>query len=202
MEDSEAKRRKLGRVQWSERKLQKAETLATGPESCEDLGNWPATVVSALTSSEEDAEIVLRLRSHVLRGMTVYTDYSGIDCPREALSLCLEALQAAQGWSVEAPAKFVRSCDISSLAREVLLKHAQVDGGCVFGDILGRLPPIAQAWIQSARPDPDATLEVARAAYATIRQWVWDNREWLFPDDARCWCEKHAAACAAHPLLS
>ena len=97
MEDSEAKRRKLGRVQWSERKLQKAETLATGPESCEDLGNWPATVVSALTSSEEDAEIVLRLRSHVLRTMTVYTDYSGVDCPKGSFEPLLGSSASSSG---------------------------------------------------------------------------------------------------------
>ena len=193
-----------GRSKWAQRKVDDAATLPAGPETAEDLGNWPAAVVAGLISCRaEDEEVALRLQSHLLAEIVVYTDYSGMDCPREALQLGFAALQKACGWQhpILAQLKFVRSCDISALAQKVLLELAEQQDGCVFQDMLARLPQTAQLWIESAKPDPDASMESAREAYSVVRQWVFENRDWIFPDDAESWCCRHMKQCPAHPLL-
>ena len=64
-----------------------------GLRSSNDLLEWPLDVMQSLCR-EEDEEIALRLRSHLLRGLFLDTDYSGIDCPREVLELGVAALQS------------------------------------------------------------------------------------------------------------
>ena len=195
--------RKRTRQQWSERKLEAAQHLLPGPRSTDDLARWPSEVMQSLTSScENDAEVLLRLRTHFTRGVSLYTDYSGIDCPREALRLGLQAVSQQHGWELPpSPVLFARSCDKDSLAQQVLCNLAEGSGGCVFADLKDRLPRVAQDWIAEALPSSQAGIEDQRAAYACIRNWIAENREWLFPDDATSWCLTHKRMCPAHPLL-
>ncbi|CAK9029031.1 Uncharacterized protein (Fragment) [Durusdinium trenchii] len=49
-------------------------------------------------------------------------------------------------------------------------------------------------------PPPNATLEQRRDAFGSIVQWVQQNAEMLFPDNATSWCYAHGQECPAHPL--
>ena len=71
-----------------------------GPKSVEDLAAWPLSIAESLTKfCPNDKEVELRLKSHALNGLNVYTDYSGIDCPRECFRLGFAALGKLHGWT-------------------------------------------------------------------------------------------------------
>lgn len=80
--------------------------------------DWPMDVVRAICCSGlcEDEEMALRLHTNLTGGITLYTDYSGIDCPREAMELGIAAAEKVMGWNFPVhPLRVVRTCDNGSL---------------------------------------------------------------------------------------
>ena len=67
--------------------------------STSELREWPLKVVQSLCGQDTpgDQELSLRLKQHFLRGIVLNTDYSGIDCPREALELAERSLYTLHG---------------------------------------------------------------------------------------------------------
>lgn len=191
---------KRQRRSWHDERNHRAERLPPGPANPKQLGEWSSWLVESLTNCfEGDEEIKLRLHSHFLTGFTLYTDYSGIDCPRESLRLGLAGLCKHFGWDCADSIHHARASDKDPACRQVLM-HLAAGRGCVFGDILDRLPKLGQEWIESAMPPPNATLEQRRDAFGSIVQWVQQNAEMLFPDNATSWCYAHGQECPAHPL--
>lgn len=115
------KRRRAGRPSWTDVKHGLAEELRPGPGSAEDLGQWPMTVAESLTSAglPNDNESKVRIESWLRRVIVVYADYSGIDCPKEAMDLGLVGLQRLHGWDFgegsHPPLRLAHSCDCDPL---------------------------------------------------------------------------------------
>ena len=95
---SSAKRRR-GRPSWAGTKNALAAELPPGPCSAEELGRWPEHMLMALRRSgrTEDTEMALRLKTIYNTGIDIYTEYSGVDCPREAMFLALEGAVGCLG---------------------------------------------------------------------------------------------------------
>ena len=194
---------KRQRRAWCDEKHVRAENLPAGPQNVGDLANWPLDVAKGLTQfSPQDKEIEMRLKAHALNGLNVYTDYSGIDCPRECLRLGFAGLSKLHGWKTSNPVTHSRSSDMDSACRDVLLEYAKHDSGCVFGNLLERLPAWAQDWIQSATPPSKLDIEQKRNMNKSIADWVSKNAFELFSDSATSWCFAHGCNCPAHPMLS
>lgn len=174
-----------------------------GPKSVEDLAAWPLSIAESLTKfCPNDKEVELRLKSHACNGLNVYTDYSGIDCPRECFRLGFAALGKLHGWTFRNPVSHSRSSDSDAFCRQVLLYMAADDSGCVFGNILDRLPIWASEWISAAMPPPDASLDDKRYAHGCISEWITQHADKLFADDAKSWCYAHERMCPSHPVLA
>ena len=195
-----------------------------GIHSLEDMAEWPLDVASSLCAGHDskNEELRLRLRNHMLAGLVLNTDYSGLDCPREALEMGVCALKHELG--LELPDQVLRvgrTCDKGQLQKRVQVEMARViaeaNGSsresqagqqhCHFEDILHRLPENAQRYIAAATPPKTASKADRMAAFASISDWVMQNRSWLFSKDAESHCCVHnrpvpfgSSAVLAHSL--
>jgi len=100
-----------GRKSWALMREVLAQQLPPGPETLKDVVGWPLRIVTNLMQSDRDigAEIQIRIHTLLLAGLIFYTDYSGMDYPREALLLLVQAMCMMFGWSFpEPPVSFVR----------------------------------------------------------------------------------------------
>lgn len=198
---SQPKRRKQGRLPWSEEKARRALALPPGPQSSDELADWPLQICESLCGhNREDEGVSLRLKTHLTSGIVMYTDYSGMECPREALCLGILGLIQHHAWSFDSfPVQHSRMCGKDPLCLAVLDAIGQKDDSCVFENILDRLPTEAQEWICAATPAKTASSDIRRAAFANIRAWIWNHLDWLFPPDASCWCRTHSQHCKVFP---
>ena len=125
------------------------------------------------------------------------SDYSGMDCPREALEQCSEAV--ARYFSIEADEfhlNFCRASDKGRLQKKVLTHISKTnDGSCVMGDILERLPKRAQQYIAAATPAKNEPREKRERANWHIVEWLQQNRNVCFPRKARSPCSIHGGRC-------
>ena len=93
------------------------------------------------------------------------------------------------------------SCDIGQHQKQFLLLQSQVldsSAGCVFSDLLDRLPATTRDWIQSASPTKDMPVEEAQAANALVREFV-SSQEPLFTSMADAYCHMHRQRCPVFP---
>eukprot|EP00439_Symbiodinium_sp_Y106_P049334 s354_g6.t1 len=189
-----------------------AEHAPAGIRTVHDLQQWPLDVLQSLTKPDRDEEIELRLCSHLLQGVSLYTDYSGLDCPREALEMGFRALQTLKGYDPDvagSPVWVGRTCDKGSLQKrlQVALSCTFEKGlRCHFDDILHRLPVEGRQWIAAASPGKQASKAERFEAYKCIADWVMTNRNMLFSVDAQSPCMVHhrhtkgrVEQCPVHP---
>ena len=168
-----------------------------------DFQEWPLHVVNSLckfgNQSDSDQELSLRLQQHFLRGIVLSTDYSGIDCPREALELSAKSFNILHGVECvdDAGASAVtvgRTCDKGATQKRIQVAMSETfESGqrCHFEDLLDRLPPEGQAWVRAALPEKSDSKDVRARAFNSISAWLMDNRAWLFSLDATSWCSVH-----------
>ena len=112
--DASQRPRKVARKTWEVIREERAEVLPPGLLTMEELMDWPLAVVKSICCSglPQDEENALRLHTNLMQGITLYTDYSGMDCPREALELGIAACEKVMGWSFPRPPLRVgRTCD-------------------------------------------------------------------------------------------
>ena len=112
---------KKARRSWQTHREARVAEMQAGPSSTDDLFNWPAQVIRGIckSGSAEDEEMQLRLTCNLRRSIAVYSDYSGIDCPRVALELAVQAFQAETGVTFESPPiHFCRTCDSGTVQGE------------------------------------------------------------------------------------
>ena len=113
-----------------------------GPQSVQELYDWPTFVIHELCDSRVGADSRLRrLRAISDGGILGSSEFSGWDSQAEATRCCSQALGAFCG----EPSRgflWVRSCDYDELPRKVLCQMSELDHGfaCVHGDINDRLP--------------------------------------------------------------
>ena len=165
---------------------------------------WPSLsgtgiLALALSSCEES---LLRLKTNLGRQVILSTDYSGYDCPREAMRCALQGIHAVHGWTFgEPPCKWARCCDSNELSQLILSRislQESAGGTCLFDDILHRLPIWAREWIASAAAPKDADKESKKQANDTIREWLMKGKSSLFPADATSYCLIHEKMCPVH----
>ena len=140
--------------------------------------------MATLCEPNRDEEIELRLRNHYLSGVALYSEYAGLDCPREALSLGMEALKQIcnlggtdGAWN---PVWVGHTCDKGTIQKRLQVEtSAMLDNSdrCHFEDILHRLPDVAQQRISAAGE-----------AYDAIAKWLINQRKWLFTNEATSYC--------------
>ena len=197
--------KRRGRRSWAEIRDAISKSMPPGPTTRLALSEWPLTLAKCLLDSgnELDEEICLRLLTLLQSKLVFYTDYSGLDCPRECMEYALSGLVKQLGWHLPHDcAKFTRTCDIGSLQTKVLTEISKkVLGGssCHFDDILGRLPQVARDWIEAALPTPGMSKEVREQANSDIKAWLQLNKSWLFPPGATSYCHVCDKMCPVHP---
>ena len=165
-----------------------------GLRNLDDLISWPMDVAQSLCPDTGD-EISMRLKHRLLCGIALNTDYSGLDCPREALEMGTQALlRHFQLETQRAPIWVGRTCDKGSLQKRIQVQYSltfEQGGRCHFEDILHRLPSEAQEWIAAATPDKSLSKEERRDAFTAISEWCLKNRGWLFDHNATSHCCVH-----------
>ncbi|CAK8993450.1 Uncharacterized protein SCF082_LOCUS3512 [Durusdinium trenchii] len=147
--------------------------------STSELREWPLKVVQSLCGQDTpgDQELSLRLKQHFLRGIVLNTDYSGIDCPREALELAersLYTLHGVQCVDAKSAVSVGRTCDKGTLQKkvQVALSHTfEESRRCHFEDLLDRLPETGREWIRAATPEKTASKAVRATAFSNISKW-------------------------------
>lgn len=137
-----------------------------------------------------------RLVSLLDHGLRLTTEYSGMDCPVEALVQLEKAMHKILGRPMDDPRSrftFQSACDNDELAQSVFLDLIQRRGGqsCLFGDISDRLPWQFRKGLLAKEQKEDASMNEAKAAYANIAETLMDNRKWLFGPQAESGCLVH-----------
>ena len=164
----------------------------SGAETAEVLGLWDIEFTKR-TKGRLMCDQLLRNLGHK---WVISSDFSGIDAPRECCRIIANHVVKQLGQS-QAHMSFVRSCDIGQHQKQFLVLQSQVldsGAGCVFSDLLDRLPATTRDWIRSASPTKDMPLEEAQAANALVREFV-SSQDPLFTSMADAYCHMHRQRC-------
>jgi hypothetical protein len=209
----ESKQRR--RLTWLAERDQLRCELPGGPCSQADWANWPLDLMRNLTCRGVgfDEERILRVSTLLSGpGMCVYTDYSGFECPREALRLGLAGLEKLHNFSFgDRPIRFARSCDNAVLPSGVLqhlLQHVATtqDRGesCVFFDILDRLPEPARQRIEASLPEVSASATDKKEAPMEVKAYLAEAEHsvWCFHPLATSRCVAHQRQCPTRPVAT
>ena len=166
-----------------------------GPESAAEMASWDKDLLNKFSRIEK--ERVYGLLSH---GVVYSSDFSGMDCPKESLSLLLDALAK----DMDVPAvEFIkaRSCDWDALPLKVLREQSlKTDGkACVFGDVSDRLAAEGQEHIIDLAPTKTSSPESAASQNVEINDYLHDNKAWLFEPNRMAFCFMHQRQCVCYP---
>lgn len=180
--------------------------LPGGPSTTAEVFTWPSDMVSRLFSGDGSAERKCRLLGNSAATQWLITsDYSGFDCPREALRVGHIALrQHLQLDAMPAP-RFLRSCDIDKLPQAALLHYAHVcDAGmsCLFADINDRLSDSARAALDMMEPARMADKSQSLQARQDQLNWLQAHLEEEFGPRATSYCLVHEQQCEALPNVA
>ena len=142
--------------------------------------DWPSSILSGIA---EPAEQMCRLKRIMSCGLHVVSDYA----PRECMTQLRRAFKQDHGLDVHL--QFLRACDKAAIPQHVLLRLAtEEDKGssCVFADLEDRLPPDARE---------SSSKEEKEHAYASMLQFLMENRSTLFHQHATSYCLVHEREC-------
>ena len=172
----------------------------------DELFDWPTSIAQSISMcklgrkdvSDESAAMVQNVKRHMIDGVDVVTDDSGVECPRWAMqptelalnSYCCLGLPESSFPRV----RFHRSCDVGKTQQEVFVGIAiQVDNSetCVLGDTLERLPSTAQSTIAKMKPKEHWRREEKHEGYQDSRSYLMENRQWCYPPKAKSICLVH-----------
>eukprot|EP00971_Amphidinium_carterae_P348512 6490530-Amphidinium_carterae.3 len=196
---SGVKRRK---VQWKIERENRQTQLARGPASIDELLAWPRWLLGVLV---EEPDLRLRLVAHVTGGLSLSSDYSGIDCPRQCVDMVLaHAGEILQCDLPEVPLHVSRTCDFGSLQSSLAVQYSKecCQGSvCHFHDIADRLPAVDRRFLQASMPSRKAAAGVKAKSYNDIRSWVSKNRDRFFPSDGTSYCMVHDRECPVVPAI-
>jgi hypothetical protein len=169
----------------------------TGPQTVEELSAWDDFLAKQIGNSGL-GETALRL---LKGGALMYTDYSGLDFPREAIRMCLPAVSSYLERDTP-ELHYVRACDWGNMQHEVLCKQSLLldEGrGCVFRDLNDRLHPDMQHWLNTVAPGKETPHELALEANDKIVKHLAQNSSWAFSRNATSFCSVHKCKCPAYP---
>eukprot|EP00969_Alexandrium_andersonii_P079042 3486081-Alexandrium_andersonii.AAC.1 len=157
-----------------------------GPDSAADLFCYPLAIVRRLFDGDTDMHRsrISAMHEILRQGVKASSDYSGMDCPREAFRLANIALEMVLG-KVPYPRplgggqhffQMCRACDVGSTQCKVLIKLATSDepSTCVFRDLQDRLPSVAKQEIASILEAATTDDELV-AAYRDVNTFLQRN---------------------------
>lgn len=155
--------------------------LPQGPQSVEELFNYPIQLVQAAFSKPEWQD---RCAALLRWGVVEHSDYSGIFAEREAKRLLFMALSQCNG--IHVPHMVTKTCDIDPGSQRILLRMSEaLDDGesCVFADIRSQLHPEAQQWCFAAVPSHDDSIKAKEEAYRAMWSFLAENGDWAVDQD-------------------
>ena len=136
-----------------------------GPSSVDEALRWAETGVRKLTmgSIEELGEdVLLRLQANLSR-VHLSSDFSGMGGMEEAVRHIRLAVSKEAGVPVETlEVKVTHACDIGEAAQSALMSHSgDIAPGCVFTDIVARLPARTKRSLQALSLERDRVAQSA-----------------------------------------
>lgn len=196
-----------GPKNWIHVRAELAESLPPGPSTTIEMADWPLAAMRMLLvrGADTDFQFKSRIESLFSKGVCFYSDFSGMDTPREAIRLGLEAYKIMFGEHIPGPGvRFARACDKSAVPLQVLSRISQdLDScsSCVFVDLIHRLPSEAQERIKASIPESDDDMDESKTeAFSDIAKYISDHAEWCFSPRATSHCIIHGKQCLANPL--
>jgi hypothetical protein len=168
-----------------------------GPENLTELSQWDEFIVQKAMS----AGLAGRMVEMLMGGCIMNSDYSGADFTRESVRIIMMSMYAAFGLPLP-PTEHVRSCDWGALQMSMLKKQSKMlsdSRGCVFENMLDRLPLSLQQWLTDAAPNRNDNVNKARKANADIWEHLNRNASWAFPPTSSSYCQMHKHKCPTYP---
>ena len=169
----------------------------TGPQNLVELAMWDEFIVERL----QHGGLAGRLAELLQKGVVMYSDYSGVDFPREAVRVFLPTFCGMMG--IPCPSvEHVRSCDWGKVQVFVLKRSSGLLSGhrsCVFGDISERLPKELQEWLEAAAPSPKSSTDIISMSNHSIEEHLTRSASWAFPRCSTSYCHVHEHRCPSYP---
>lgn len=168
--------------------------LRPGPSTLRAALAWDQDICNVVTASyEQKARLFDILEAP--QGLHMYSDYSGWDCPRWAVTGVAEMLQAMHG--VHPAVSFKRACDVDPVPQTVLSSASmELDHGesCVFSNLEDRLSREVRSALDSMEPDASEPKEMKQQAYAAMFDYLRMDTG-SFKRSATCPCLVHGKDC-------
>eukprot|EP00971_Amphidinium_carterae_P224529 4454125-Amphidinium_carterae.1 len=139
-------------------------------------------------------------------GTIVTSDYSGYDTPAEAMRLVADFVRRFQSRRIEV--NILRGCDWGSIQQSVLTEVSTKLMGksmCCFQNIVERLDPSAQQFLESIRPQKKRKGAAVSESDAIdrneqIQEYLLRNAKQVAPMSCRSYCIVHKQECPVHAL--
>eukprot|EP00971_Amphidinium_carterae_P083991 1662295-Amphidinium_carterae.1 len=139
-------------------------------------------------------------------GTIVTSDYSGYDTPAEAMRLVADFVRRFLSRRVEV--NVLRACDWGSTQQSVLTEVSTRLMGksmCCFRNIVERLDPSAQGFLESIRPQRKRKGSLVSESEAIerneqIQEYLLRNAHQVAPMSCRSHCIVHKQECPVHAL--
>ena len=167
-----------------------------GPESLIDLVRWDKFVIQRLIKHG----ICGRAADCLQHGCVMYSDYSGMDLPREAVRVAVPSM--AKMLNIPEPqVVHVRSCDWDEVPLFVLKRQSRMLSNrsvCVFGDLSERVPEHMRGWMDAAMPATKDPMAMQRANQL-IAEHLEFNAGWAFTGRSTSYCHAHNYYCPSYP---
>jgi len=191
-------------------RIRRTEVFPSGPGTLEEAMDWPRSIIDALLQGADgsaDESLLMRVQMNLRQRNVVVTDYSGWDCPQWCFHAMIAAFRNHLQWEpsmLSEAFNFARACDFGPVQNRVLtaISHQHHKSSmCVHANMIHRLPRKARRHIERELPPPDASVDTRRDAYSAIALWLLENRQWVFPADAKAECSTHGKQCFANGIM-
>lgn len=187
---------------WDLARKKLKDMASPGPRNLAEKFDWPSSVARGICDSgyeEADSNMVYRLSENLqTHGLTLDSDYSGMECVRAALDNGIAGLKKVALPHLEHKVSHTRCCDVEATQLNVLTrlsKEKHDSKTCVMNDIFSRLPQVARDYIHAALPHASLSKEKKKEAMTAIDDWIKRNRAWLYPRSATSACLVHGGNC-------
>ncbi len=163
--------------------------------SFEQLIDWPADL---LDRARQRLGAMANITEFMQNGISISTDYSGFNSPREAMHQLRAACKLHRDEVPEV--RFTRACDNAKLPQQLLLwsaAHLDKNRSCVFDDIECALSEHAKNYLNALEPPlmdkapSEEDIAAAHKAYTEMQLWLMRNRSWIFPNKPTGTCLVH-----------
>ena len=162
-----------------------------------EVFDWPDHILERLLSKPILKERLITALSGI--DIHVTTDYSGMECPGEALRCNGMAVRSALGAECDIrPIHFRRCCDIADIPKAMLLAMHE-DTVCVFPDLNARLPLEVRNMLDALEPEEGMSTEEHVAARQNQYKFLQSRKRDVFTRGATSWCERHGRECLTLP---